>query len=77
MDEIAAFIAERDEALRSLETERVQAFHAKWYPGRPPLRDDVAPVAMHKARTECANLTDAERALSRRWLTERGFSVWG
>lgn len=73
LDEIAAFVRERDEALFSGDVDRVLAFHAKHNPGSSMSRE-IAEVAMHIARTAILTLPDADRQASRRWLAERGLS---
>ena len=72
---IAQFSQERDAVLRSLDPERIAAFHAKHNPSRPPMRGGVVMAAAHKARVQAATLTEDERQFYRAWLIEHGYSV--
>lgn len=72
---IAEYVRERDEMLRSLDPQRIMAFHAKHNPASPPMRPAVALPAAHKARVQAASLTEEERQLSRAWLIEHGYSA--
>ena len=74
--DFAQFIADRDEALRSLDINKLRAYAAK-YGSSLSMNDEIAEIAMHKARTACLNLTEDERALSRDWLVKRGYSHFG
>lgn len=73
LDDLAAFVRERDEALLSGDVERVRNFHTKWNPGIRPMPREVAEVAMHKARTAAMSLPVEAREASEKWLADRGF----
>lgn len=72
--EIAAFVKERDEMLMALDIDRMFAFHAKYNPGRQFSNRQVAEISLHKARTAAKSLPMFARALSKRWLEERGYT---
>lgn len=70
------WIADRNEALRSLDINKVRDYAAK-YGSQMPHDDANCELAMHKARTACLALSEAERKLSRDWCEARGYSHWG
>lgn len=71
--EIAAFVAERNEVLRSMDLDRVIAFYRKHNPEMHTPARELVEVGMHKARVNVTGLTNEERDLSRQWLAERGY----
>lgn len=73
--EVAEFVKERQAVLRSLDVERVIKFYAKHTPGGARMSPALAEIAMHKARMHDDGMTDAERDVSSRWLTSRGYST--
>jgi hypothetical protein len=73
---LAAFRRDRNAALRSLDLVQLLDFCRRY---RVPMPEDRQPdgpfwAGVHKARTECIDLTPAERAVSRRWLVEHGYA---
>lgn len=78
-EEIANYVAARDEMLRALDVERFHAFHAKY--GLPvPAGGWADPVIvplimMHKSRLQITSMTAEERAVSREWLLSRGYTL--
>jgi hypothetical protein len=73
--EMAAMIRERDEALLSLNREKIMAFARRWSPEFlrvAGLSDEIFWLSVHTARTANRNLPDAERVKSRQYLIERG-----
>ena len=74
--EIAAYITERDEVVRSLDVDRVIAFHKKHNPRGPGFSTrHVAEIAMHNTRLHINALTEPEKEISRAWLRSHGYSV--
>jgi hypothetical protein len=71
--EIAAFVAERDEVLLSLDKQRILDFWAK-YDVPEPSSEHAFWGAVHKARTGNRNLPMDARSESKRWLLERGMT---
>lgn len=74
--EVARYVAERDEALLSLDEGRIKALMAR-YGGHVPADDEVFWAAVHKARLTLAYYGEAEHEISRRWLREHGFRPEG
>jgi hypothetical protein len=78
-DEIASYIAERDEMLRALDVETFHAFYAKHKLPMPPAgwADPVIVplIMMHKCRLQVATMTPIEREVSRQWLLSRGYTL--
>lgn len=77
MDDIAAYVKERDEALLSGDIDKVRDLYTKHNPGLRAPPHEVLEMAMHKARTAAINLPVAEREKSKAWLLERGLSHFG
>lgn len=70
--EFSEFLKERDEALASLDLEKVRLYMAR--NGVPPVSDDAQLLlCVHKARTALKRLPLAMRQESKAWLTERGY----
>ncbi len=75
MTAIRAFNKERDAMLRSLDRGQLDRFLRKWKQPRPrKWVDDAWLGAMHKARLQIASFTEAEKAVSRTWLAQHGYS---
>jgi hypothetical protein len=74
MDEIKAFVKERDAMLLSMDLERLQAFYQKHNQGTPRMSPEAAEIALHKARSAATSLPDDARTFSENWLKERGYS---
>ncbi len=68
---IPSFIAQRNEAYRTLD---VQWCKANLIPDREPSSDEVVLVAIHKARYETVSMGATLREESRKWLTENNYS---
>ena len=74
--EIAAYVVERNEVMRSLDVDRVIAFQKKHNPDMPTFSTrHVAEIAMHKARLHIKAFTEAEKEISRQWLRSHGYST--
>lgn len=70
-----AFSRDRDAALRSLDGEQFDRFARKW--GVPVPRawvGDARLAAMHKARLQIEAFTEFDKAISRVWLAQHGYS---
>jgi hypothetical protein len=74
--DLEEFLAERDEALRSLDIEKVIAVYGKWNPemDADKVHRRTAEIGMHKARVHCLSLSDVERAYSKGWLEGQNYS---
>jgi len=72
--DIKEFIKDRNEAILSLDKEKIKAYQRKY---NIPTRDedeDIFWIAVHKSVTVIQSAPDILRQQSIRWLTERGFS---
>ena len=70
-----AFSKERNAALRSLDRSEFDHFMRKWNLPRPKQWiGDAWLAAMHKARLHIAEFSEAEKAVSRTWLAQHGFT---
>jgi hypothetical protein len=70
------FLKDRDEALLSLDKDKILAYMIK-YGAHVPRNETVFWASVHKARL-ALNCVDAEgKILSRNWLAENGFSSKG
>jgi hypothetical protein len=78
-DAIANYCKERDDVLRSLDTEKFAAFWRKHSLPMPPegqwASPDVPLIMMHKCRLQVNTMTSAEKEASRLWLTSRGYDL--
>jgi hypothetical protein len=75
---IAAYCRERDEVLRQLDIEGLEAHMRKWKVPMPKEWIGAAPlILMHKARLSIVSFTEAEKAVSREWLSSRGYDLDG
>lgn len=72
-DLLAAFKRERNEALLSLDEQKLRAFHRKWNETELPDNMTVFWDAIHKAITGCLDLPIEFRRKSKVWLDEHGF----
>ena len=70
---LADFKRERNEALLSLDEQKLRAFHRKWNESELPDDRIVFWGAIHKAITGCLDLPIEFRRKSKTWLDERGF----
>ena len=70
MADLDAWLAERNEALRTLDL----AWARKQ---QPKISEDALPIALHKARYECTAISDELRQQSRAWLEVRAYSRMG
>ena len=71
-------IIERNEALLSMDRDKILAFAHK-YSGNNGYADEdeyIFWISVHKMRTASTSLPVNERLLSVQWLTERGFEHW-
>lgn len=66
------FIKNRNEALLSLDKEKIQAY-AKKYGARFSDNDEIFWASVHKARIAVKEIPEKEKEVSRKWLTEHGF----
>ena len=76
--EIEQYCAERDAVLRKLDVAEFERFYSKHRLKRPRegwLDPEVPLIMMHKARLQIVSFSDEERALSRKWLLDRGYSL--
>lgn len=67
------FIKERNEALLSLDKQKILAYSQKYSGGSDPESDIVFWAGVHKARVAIAAFPESEKAISRQWLKEHGF----
>ncbi len=68
------FIKERDEALLSLDKNKILAYFKKYSPSvPPPSNDTVFWLAVHKARLMLTGISNEDRKLSEKWIDDRGF----
>lgn len=66
---------ERDEALRSLSMRKIKAYMAKYRVPMPSGGIDVIWIMVHKTRIMLKGFTAEEKAVSRTWLVEHGYST--
>ena len=72
--DIQEFIKDRNEAILSLDKEKIQAYQKKY---NIPMRDeddDIFWIAVHQAVTAIQSAPNDVKQRSISWLTERGFS---
>lgn len=74
--ELETLLRDRDEALLSLDREKLEAYFRK-YDILIPADELLFWSAIHKARTALYSLPPAERKKSRDWLAARGFTHMG
>lgn len=69
------FVKDRDEALLSLDKEKIMAYARKWGVNELliPRQEEIFWIAIHKARTAAKSLPMEARSESKRWLQARGF----
>lgn len=68
-------IKERDEALKSLDKDKIIAYCKKYSVRLPEDNENVFWAAVHKARLQILASTPEERAYSLEWLLGHGFSA--
>lgn len=71
-DEIEIFIAERNEALLSLDEQKIRAMFRKWNDVEMTENPTLFWLSVHKAITGCTGLPIDFRRKSKAWLEERG-----
>ncbi|HMH95646.1 MAG TPA: hypothetical protein VK577_03585 [Bradyrhizobium sp.] len=75
MSAARAYRKERDEVLRALDRDKLDRFLRKWKQPRPRTWIDDAWLAMmHKTRLDLVEFTEAEKAISRTWLAQNGYT---
>ena len=72
--EMNEFLKERDEALFSLDIDKIRAYQRK-YEIRLQANDEVFWCSVHKAICQITNAPPYIRARSVTWLEERGYST--
>lgn len=73
-EELVAFKAQRDDAFRDMTVEKARAFwDSQGFP--PPVAEDVPLGALHKARGQWLDATDAMLAESAAWLEDHGYKT--
>ncbi len=69
------FVLDRDFALRSLDSDELDRFAKKWnVPVPRQWIGDARLASMHKARLQLDAFTESEKAISRTWLDQHGYS---
>lgn len=68
------FIKDRNEALLSLDREKILKYCEK-YNIHIPKNDKVFWASIHKARLQVTDFSEDDKELSRKWLIENGFSL--
>jgi len=73
---LAEFVKDRDEALLSLDYDKIIAYGNKWGVnwGKMPKNNEGFWVSVHMARTALRSLPLEERMKSKQWLIERGYT---
>lgn len=75
MSRMKAFNRDRDAAMRSLDRGQLEKFLRKWDQPRPKTWiGDAWLAAMHKGRLQIDTFTEAEKAVSRTWLAQNGYT---
>jgi hypothetical protein len=73
--QMAEFVADRDDALRSMDKATIVSFSNRWLIGLPTeLGDDIFWAAVHRARLMCNSFSEQEKKVSTDWLLEHGHS---
>jgi hypothetical protein len=77
-EQIKQFVAERNEMLRSLDVEKFNAFWKKWNGDKVPAGGwadpiEVPLIMMHQSRLAVEAMTAEEKAISKKWLKDRGY----
>jgi hypothetical protein len=73
-EDLKDFLTMRNDAFRDMTLEKARAFwDAQGFP--PPVAEDVPLGALHKARTQWLEATDAMLAESVQWLKDHGYRV--
>jgi hypothetical protein len=71
---IEAFVEERDNALRSLDKDKILMYMKKYGVPNFATTDLAFWAAVHKARVHITTFTKSEIDFSREWLKEHGFN---
>lgn len=73
IDRIKVFVKERNEALFSLDKEKIKVFCEKW--GVPVPKDEtIFWAGIHKGIVHITSATEEQRENSIKWLIDHGFS---
>jgi hypothetical protein len=77
---LTEFIKDRDEALRSLDKQRILNYYRKYGEARIAEQleksdDTVFWAAVHRGRLTLNSFTAEEKAISEQWLKDHGFEV--
>lgn len=76
MEDWRQFLAERHEVLMALDVERFRQWLAKHGERDASERSErVLLAGMHYARINASSVPDADKEVSRTWLTDSGFSL--
>ncbi len=70
--DFAAFVAERDAALLSMDEQTIRAYFRKWNGDPGPVDPETFWRGIHKARTAARSLPMGARQESKRWLIAHG-----
>lgn len=73
--DLEQFNSDRDEALLSLDKEKIQAFQKKYNIGFQPSNERVFWAAVHKAILTLNAATKEQKMQSSEWLKTNGFSL--
>lgn len=75
MQFIRDMVKARDEALLSMDRDKILAYAKQYSPEllRSFKDDNLFWISVHKARTACRSLPIEERLKSKTWLEERGY----
>ena len=72
--DLQQFNSDRDEALLSLDKEKIQTFQKKYNIGFQPSSERVFWAAVHKAILVLNAATEEQKMRSKKWLKSHGFS---
>lgn len=67
------FCRDRDEALRSLDKDRIYAYMKKYEVEWFPSTEEVFWAGIHKARISLNSFSEEEKEFSRNWLSKHGY----
>lgn len=76
MKEFQEFVKSRDEALLSMDADKIGAFAKKYRIPFPDKSEPIFVVSVHKMRSGIQALPPEEIKKLIKWLSERGFSDW-
>lgn len=72
--DIKEFVKDRNEALLSLDKDKI-LFFTKKYSMESPIEEPAFWGGVHKAILHINSATDEQKEISRQWLVENGFST--